>query len=171
MSDKPELTYGQIADFQLRLADKAIAELRAEVERLTAERDLAQEYGRTIYASAERYQAERDELLAECDQWQKKVADLWVEIEALRESVAWNTEQRAIQNREVERLVLEFPKKLAPIAQENTDLRTENERLRAAHAELVAAVGDVMGTIDPILCSPEYKRLWDAYEPFDKDKN
>jgi uncharacterized small protein (DUF1192 family) len=39
--------------------------LRAEIERLTAQLEITQEYARTIYASAEKYQGQRDELRAD----------------------------------------------------------------------------------------------------------
>lgn len=39
----------------------------------------------------------------------------------------------------------------------------------AALTELVQAVEGIIEDIDPVLCSPKYKRLWDAFEYFDKE--
>ena len=97
--------------------------------------------------------AEVHALQTECDQWQAKVADCWRENAALRESVAWNTEQRSIQAKEIERLTSavgwqretikardaeierlrrEISEELHPRAEAFEAVVAENERLRAA---------------------------------------
>jgi hypothetical protein len=61
-------------------------------------------------------------------EWRRAMEAHEDELHALRASVAWNTEQRAIQFREIERL----QKERGQQAREWAKVRDENERLRAA---------------------------------------
>ena|SRR5215467_13863604 len=102
---------------------------------------------------------ERDELRAECDQWQKKVAELWAERERIN---AEFREQIQVEHAAYQELLAQANRTATIYEKEIDKLRAENERLRVEVADLLPGMDADAMTISNL--AREIERLRAALE-------